>query len=97
MPPRVHPLRPARAYAPSMPNPEDTADDLVTLATFPSVINAEIAKGLLETNGIEAFVANELTGGIMPYLPSTVRLSVARRDEARARELLTNEPEAPPT
>jgi hypothetical protein len=65
-------------------------DDAVVLETFPNRIAAEMAAGLLESEGIEALVRADDAGGAYPMLQFIrgVRLYVAKEDEARAREVL---------
>ena len=64
--------------------------DLVTIAHFNTVIEADMAKSQLDAEGILAFVVNAGAVGVMPYLgPSGgVRLQVAEDDAERAREVL---------
>jgi len=65
-------------------------DDAVVLETFPNRIVAEMAAGLLESEGIEALVMADDAGGAYPMLQFIrgVRLMVAKEDEAQAREVL---------
>jgi hypothetical protein len=66
-------------------------DDLVTVASFPDVAEAELARERLETEGIRAFVVGAQTAGVMPYLASAsggVRVQVAPKDIERATEIL---------
>jgi len=65
-------------------------DDAVVLETFPNRIAAEMAAGLLESEGIEALVMADDAGGAYPMLQFIrgVRLLVAPEDEALAREIL---------
>jgi hypothetical protein len=66
-------------------------DDLVTVASFPDVAEAELAKERLELEGIRAFVIDAQTVGVMPYLVGSsggVRVQVAPADLERAREVL---------
>ena len=65
-------------------------DDAIVLETFPNRIAAEMAAGLLESEGVEAMVAADDAGGAYPSLQffHGVRLLVYREDEARAREIL---------
>ena len=66
-------------------------DDLVTVASFPDVAEAELAKERLELEGIEAFVIGGQTAGVMPFLTSSsggVRLHVSPLDADRAGEVL---------
>ena len=65
-------------------------DDAIVLETFANRIEAEMAAGLLESEGIESMVAADDAGGMYPIFRLTlgVRLLVYREDEARAREIL---------
>jgi hypothetical protein len=64
--------------------------DLVTVATFTTAIDAHLRKNLLEGEGIRAFLADELTGdrllGGAAY--GGVKLQVAQPDAERARQIL---------
>ena len=65
-------------------------DDAVVLETFSNRIEADMAAGLLEAEGIEAWVMADDAGGTYPMLQFVrgVRLMVFKEDEARAREIL---------
>ena len=64
--------------------------DLVTVASYLSVVEAEIAKGRLAVEGIRAFVLDAAVVGVMPFMAEGgVRLQVATQDEAKAREILS--------
>lgn len=65
-------------------------DDAIIIETFPNRISAEMAAGLLESEGIEAMVLADDAGGAYPMLQYIrgVRLLVAPEDEAEAREIL---------
>jgi len=66
-------------------------DELVTVATFPDVAEAELAKERLELEGIRAFVIDAQAAGVMPYLAGAmggVRVQVEPKDVERAREIL---------
>ena len=66
-------------------------DDLVTIATFSSTVDAELAKSRLESEGISAALGNELASGLMPFLGpglGGVTLQVANHDVERAKEVL---------
>jgi hypothetical protein len=65
--------------------------DLVTIASFPDVAEAQLAKERLESEGIRAFVIDAQTAGVLPFLtPASggVRVQVAPQDQQRAREVL---------
>jgi hypothetical protein len=66
-------------------------DELVTVATYSDVAEAQLAKERLEIEGIRAFVIDAQTAGVMPFLTSStggVRVQVEPKDEERAREVL---------
>ncbi len=71
-------------------------DDAVVLQTFPSRLEAEMAAGLLESEGIEARVMADDAGGAYPPLQFVrgVRLLVAAEDRYRAQEILKGMMEA---
>jgi hypothetical protein len=64
--------------------------ELVTVATFSSVLEAEMAKERLESEGIAALVADGGAGGVMPFIASSsgVRVQVAETEVERAKEIL---------
>jgi len=66
-------------------------DDLVTVAAYMDVPEAELAKERLELEGVAAYVIGAQTAGVMPFLTGPtggIRLQVARLDVERAREIL---------
>jgi len=66
-------------------------DDLVTVASFPDVAEAQLARERLELEGIGAFVIGAQTAGVMPFLANStggVRVQVKPSDLERAREIL---------
>lgn len=72
---------------------------MTCVATFRTRLEAEMARGLLEVEGIPAIVAADDAGGWRPDLPLVaggVRLLVRAEDEAAAREILARVPEDPP-
>jgi hypothetical protein len=71
-------------------------DDAVVLETFSNRIEAEMAAGILEAEGIEAMVMADDAGGTYPMLQFIrgVKLMVAAADEARAKEILAAMAEA---
>jgi hypothetical protein len=65
--------------------------DLVTVATFADVSEAELAKERLGLEGVRAFVIGAQTAGVMPFLtPATggVHVQVSPGDLQTAREVL---------
>jgi len=71
-------------------------DDAIVLETFFSRIEAEMAAGLLESEGVEAMVLADDAGGAYPSLQFVrgVRLMVAAEDAYRARMILKDMEEA---
>lgn len=66
-------------------------NDLVVVTTFADVPQAELACERLILEGIQAFVFDQQTGGVMPYAVGVlggIRLEVAPGDVERAREIL---------
>jgi len=67
------------------------AEDLITLATFPTPSEAGFFRSLLESEGIPSYLSDDATVGIHPLLGNTigwVKLQVAERDVDRAIDLL---------
>ena len=65
-------------------------ENIIVVKTFMSEFEAEIAKGMLEEEGIECYVSSDDTGGMRPHLQLTlgVRLIVMEKDLQRALEIL---------
>jgi hypothetical protein len=65
-------------------------ENSVVVKTFMSEFEAEIAKGMLEEEGIECYVSSDDTGGMRPHLQLTlgVRLIVMEKDLQRTLEIL---------
>ncbi|WP_394822535.1 putative signal transducing protein [Pendulispora albinea] len=75
------------------------AEDLVVVATFGTVAEAELAKEILGNEGISAFLGNEMAAGLMPYLASGlggITLQVQRQHAPRARGILAAPPDGAP-
>ncbi|PSR55253.1 DUF2007 domain-containing protein [Adhaeribacter arboris] len=72
------------------------ANKLMTIATFPDAVKAQIMRGRLEAEGIPAFIADEHTLTNQPYLYMAyggVRLQVMETDQERALAIIqTREP-----
>lgn len=72
-------------------------DDMVVLARFIDVRQAEFALSVLEGNGMEGFLDMPYTGSMFPHYmlgSSGVSLLVRRSDLDRAKELLSSGEEA---
>lgn len=68
-------------------------NDLVQLATFGYLHEAEFAASVLDAAGIESLVRDEFVAGVRPHLTFTdggVRLFVRAMDAERAEEVLAN-------
>jgi hypothetical protein len=65
-------------------------DDAVVLQTFYNRIEAEMAQGILEAEGIETVIMADDAGGTYPMLQFLrgVKLMVAPEDKLRAQEIL---------
>jgi tetratricopeptide (TPR) repeat protein len=75
----------------------DTGTSLVTLGAYSTPLEAQMARGLLETAGIPAFVADENTVGanwLYSNAVGGVRLQVRAEDVDRARDVLAATPVA---
>jgi hypothetical protein len=67
------------------------AGKLVTVGTFDMPTEAHLAKGLLEANGLETFLADELTVGVAWHLSNAlggIKLQVPETDVERATGIL---------
>ncbi len=66
------------------------ADKLVTIATFPDYIEADLAKQLLDDFGIKSVVIGEKFG--LPYpVPSEAKLQVFESQAKQAQEILESQ------
>jgi hypothetical protein len=66
-------------------------NQLVTLETFPNPERARFIQGLLEAEGVQAYLADETAGGMMWHLSNAIggiKLQVAEADISRAQEIL---------
>ncbi|HYG66721.1 MAG TPA: DUF2007 domain-containing protein [Anaeromyxobacteraceae bacterium] len=66
--------------------------DLVAVATFNLLAEAEVARSVLAADGIDAVLQDSGLAAVLPPLALTtggVRILVAAEDEERARSLLT--------
>lgn len=69
----------------------DTQPRLVTLASFSTPVEAEIARGLLLSEGIEAFLRDHQTVSVAPHLSGViggVRLEVLESEAEQAQVVL---------
>ena len=63
------------------------ASELVTVATFPSVAQAQVAQGVLEEVGIESLIQSDNAGGMYPALDAAA-LRVRSEDLDTAQDAL---------
>jgi hypothetical protein len=69
------------------------SDSLVTLQSYGSLSEAELARGLLESHGIPVFLADENITHLYVRLPIfPVRLQVRESDVTDARQILNAAP-----
>lgn len=62
--------------------------DLVVVFRTPSQIEADIVRGLLETHGIVAMIASDLSRTPFPLTVNELRLAVQAEDAARAKRII---------
>ena len=81
----------------STAGPDAENGDLVTVRTFLSESEADVAKAALEAFGIECFLSRDNAGGQRPHLTmgAGIRLVVRSEDAMRAEEVLATEGEEP--
>jgi len=68
--------------------------ELICIKSFNNRAEAELARGLLETQGVEAIVYADDAGGMRPHLMMGMggaRLMVIKNDEKRAKNILSND------
>ncbi len=63
------------------------SDELVTVATFPEPMEANMARSALESAGIEAFLRGEVANSMIP-VAFAAQLQVRPADAAEARKVL---------
>jgi hypothetical protein len=71
-----------------------TSDEMVTIATFPEPMEANMARSALEAAGIESFLQGENANALLPVAFSS-RLQVRPQDEAAGRAVLDALTDAP--
>ena len=64
-----------------------SSSDLITISTFRSTAEAEIAKGILDEEGIESMIRADNAGGMYPAI-SGAELLVRSEDVDRAHDAL---------
>lgn len=77
------------------PDSDATERDLVTIRTFISESEADIAKAALQAFGIDCMLSRDDCGGQRPHLlmGAGIRLVTRSEDAERAEEVLANEAE----
>jgi hypothetical protein len=70
--------------------------ELVTIATFPEPMEANMARTALESAGIEVFVRGETANSLIP-VAFEAQVQVRPEDEAAARNLLNAANDSPQT
>jgi hypothetical protein len=70
------------------------AENLVTIATFPEPMEANMARSAIESAGIAVFLQGETANSLLPVAFSS-RLQVRPEDEAAARSVLDALDQAP--
>jgi len=65
-------------------------DELTTVATFSTRAEADLAQDHLKGEGVDAFVVDDMTAGVMPFLagPAGIRVQVPTEQLEKAREVL---------
>jgi|HubBroStandDraft_1064217.scaffolds.fasta_scaffold173492_2 hypothetical protein len=65
-------------------------DELTTVATFSTRAEADLAQDHLQGEGVNAFVFDEITAGVMPFLggATSVAVKVPTEQLEKAREVL---------
>jgi hypothetical protein len=64
--------------------------ELITIKTYGSRIEAEIDKGLLQSNSIKSLISADDCGGMRPHMAFTggVSLMINEKDMDRAKDIL---------
>lgn len=72
------------------------AEQMVVVHSFDSEVEAQMAKGRLESEGIEAIVSSDDCAGLHPHLQRVygVKLLVFKKDLVRAQSILEVDPSA---
>jgi hypothetical protein len=64
-----------------------SSSDLITISTFRSAANAQIAKGILDEAGIDSMIRTDNAGGMYPAV-SRAELLVRSADAEKAHDAL---------
>ena len=68
-------------------------EKIIVVATYEAVVEAHLAKGLLEEGGIPAFLRDETVSQLYPMFNSTlggIKLCIMKKDEERAIRILSD-------
>jgi hypothetical protein len=65
-------------------------DELTTVMTFSTRAEADLAEERLRNEGVDAFVIDEMTSGVMPFVTGVagIRVQVPTEQLEKAREVL---------
>jgi hypothetical protein len=69
---------------------EETGEQMVTVERYTDMLQAELAKGRLESAGIDCFLSGENAGLLYGNGLDSVQLQVAAADEDDARAILND-------
>ena len=69
-------------------------EELVTLGEYENTIEASMVKGVLETNGVQAMLTNEIMSNVLSLAPikyGMVKVLVFKSDLPLAQEILNSQ------
>lgn len=69
-------------------------EELVTLGEYENTIEASMVKGVLETNGVQAMLTNEIMSNVLSLAPinyGMVKVLVFKSDLSLAQEILNSQ------
>ena len=73
---------------------QKSKEGVVTLASYPTAAEAEVAASMLRSMGVDVSVINEISSIMLPYIEDNlVRLLVAEEDYEKASALLSAPPQ----
>ncbi|TNF46516.1 hypothetical protein EP232_04455 [bacterium] len=67
------------------------ADEFITVSTYTTVLEAEMARSVLDSAGIESFIHAPHANWLYPGVLGEVKLQVRKEDLDTARDLLDKE------
>lgn len=62
--------------------------DIVTIKKFATRTDANVAKSVLDANGIISFIQTDDAGGMYPFMTEPIQLVVNKADEEKAKKLI---------